>query len=127
MERVTDGRPLKDYPTTFNTPASNNNKLLLQTAINKEITLGYKIYSQQSSTSSSASSRQSIKNRQHQKYEYTGLPLIAGIHIPDKIARIYLDEKNRFNMEVNVMIYQALMRRRIIFSHTTTMPLMKSI
>ena len=87
MERVTDGRPLKDYPTTFNTPASNNNKLLLQTAINKEITLGYKIYSQQSSTSSSASRWWLIRNRQHQQDERPGVIIITRIHRPVRIAR----------------------------------------
>ena len=36
-------------------------------------------------------------------------------------------EKTRVNMEVTAMMDQTLMMRAMIFSHTTTMPLMKRI
>ena len=46
--RVPYGMPLQEYTHTFNIPQSNANNYLLQTAINQEITVGYKFYSQKS-------------------------------------------------------------------------------
>ena len=44
MTIVPDVMNLQDYPTIGNTPPSNTNNFLLQTSINQEITVGYKIY-----------------------------------------------------------------------------------
>ena len=46
MARVTDGRPLQEYPTTVNTPLSNDNKFMLKTSNNQAITVGYNFSSQ---------------------------------------------------------------------------------
>ena len=51
MTRVPYEKSLQDYPPTVNIPPSNYNKFSLQTAINHAITVEYKIFPQQSSTS----------------------------------------------------------------------------
>ena len=41
MTRVPGGMHMQEYNHTVNTPPRNSNKFLLQTATNKEITMGY--------------------------------------------------------------------------------------
>ena len=58
------------------------------------------------------------------------MPTFGGIHRHEKRAKIDLDEEIKIikiKMEVTVMMDQTLMRRTIIFSHKTTMPLTKRI
>ena len=56
--------------------------------------MGYKIYSQKLSISSSDYSWRRTRNRQHQQYESPGVPIIEGIHRPSRRSRIYVDEEN---------------------------------
>ena len=73
MTIVPDVITLQYYPPAVNIPPSNDNKSLLQTAINQAITMGYKISSQKSSMSSSTFSWKRKLNRQRQKYEAPGV------------------------------------------------------
>ena len=92
MNRVLGVRLLQEWPTTVNIPPSNSNKFLLQTDIDQAITLGRKFSSQQRSKSSSTSSRKRTLNPQHKPDEATVVPPISSIHIPDRRARVDVDE-----------------------------------
>ena len=83
---------------------------MLQTYINQSITVGYKLSSQHSSTSSSDSRRQRKKNWQHQQDEAPGAPLVSCIHRPARRSRIYVYENTIFKMEVTEIMYQTLVR-----------------
>ena len=56
MTRVPDGMHLQEYTPNANIPPPYDNKFLLQIDMCQAITLGYKIYSHKSSTSSHTSS-----------------------------------------------------------------------
>ena len=92
MTRFPDGIPLQYYPPTINIPPSNAKKFLLQTDINKSITVGYKFSSRQLSTSTSTHGWKMMQNRQHQQYEAPGDPLVEVIHRPSRREIIDLDE-----------------------------------
>ena len=118
---------LQDYPHTVNIPSSNNNKLLLQIAIDQAITVKYKFSSHQSSTSSSTSSQKNKKNGNTNKMKllvYLSFKLYIDLPKQQEHARV---KKTRFKIEVTVILDQTLTRRTIIFIHTTATPLIKRI
>ena len=95
MSRVPDIIHLQEYPLTVNIPPSHANKFLLQIAINKAKAVGYIFSSNKWSSPSPSSGRIWTQSQKRQQDKASGVHLVAGIHIPPRRARTYVDEENK--------------------------------